>query len=73
MPKVIVDKVYQHYKGNRYRVLYLAKHSETIEDMIVYEALYENPLAKIWVRPLAMFLEDVEVNGTMVPRFTFVG
>ncbi len=64
---------YQHYKGGHYRVLSLAKHSETLEDMVVYEALYENDLGKIWVRPLAMFLEEVEVNGIMVPRFKYLG
>lgn len=63
---------YQHYKGGHYRVLFLAKHSETLEDMVVYEALYENELGKIWVRPLSMFLEEVEVNGTMIPRFKYL-
>ncbi len=65
--------IYQHYKGGRYRVLFLAKHSEALEDMVVYEALYENELGKYWVRPLAMFIEDVEVDGTMVPRFKYLG
>lgn len=63
---------YEHYKGHRYRVLFLAKHSETLEDMVVYEALYENDLGKIWVRPLTMFLEEAEVNGIMVPRFKYI-
>jgi hypothetical protein len=62
---------YEHYKGGRYRVLSLAKHSETLEDMVVYEALYD--VGQIWVRPLAMFIEQVEVNGIMVPRFKYLG
>lgn len=64
---------YQHYKGNFYRVIGIAKHSETLEELVVYEALYENPDGKLWVRPLKMFLEKVEINGKKVPRFKFVG
>ncbi|OGG93781.1 hypothetical protein A2609_00850 [Candidatus Kaiserbacteria bacterium RIFOXYD1_FULL_47_14] len=63
--------VYEHYKGKKYRVIGVAKHSETLEDMVVYEALYENKLSKLWTRPLAMFLEEVDVNGTRVPRFKY--
>lgn len=64
---------YQHSKTrNFYRVIAIAKHSETLEDLIVYEALYENPLGKIWVRPLKMFIENVEINGKLVPRFKFI-
>ncbi len=55
--------IYEHYKGKKYRVIGVAKHSETLEDMVVYEALYGNDLSKLWVRPLKMFLEEVEVNG----------
>lgn len=65
--------VYEHYKGKKYRVLGVAKHSESLEDMVMYEALYENELAKFWVRPLAMFLEEVEIDGQRVPRFTYIG
>ena len=60
--------VYEHYKGKQYQVLGVAHHSETMEELVVYEALYETEM-KLWVRPLAMFLEEVEVNGEMVPRF----
>lgn len=49
--------IYQHYKGKKYRVIGVAKHSETLEDMAVYEALYENELSKLWIRPLKMFCE----------------
>jgi hypothetical protein len=65
--------LYRHYKtGNTYRVIALGKHSETLEEMVVYEAQYDNPESKIWVRPRGMFEEDVEWpkgSSSMVPRF----
>lgn len=64
--------IYKHYKGKEYRVIGVAKHSETLEDLVVYEALYDNDLAKLWVRPKNMFLEVVEINGTKISRFEFV-
>ncbi len=60
-------KKYRHFKGKEYFVLYLAKHSETLEDLVVYQALYGE--RGIWVRPLSMFLEQVEVDGKLVNRF----
>lgn len=62
--------IYEHYKGNRYEVLGIAKHSETLEEMVIYRALYGDMDA--WVRPLKMFTEEVEVKGEMIPRFKFV-
>jgi hypothetical protein len=64
--------VYQHYKGNKYLVMGIAKHSETLEKMVVYVTLYENEESKLWARPLAMFLEEVEYEGVKQPRFKFV-
>ena len=65
---------YRHSKtGNFYRVIGVAKHSETGEDFVVYECIYENPKSKLWVRPLKMFLEEVEINGKKVHRFEYVG
>ena len=61
---------YRHYKGHLYEVTGTAHHSETIEDMVIYKALYGD--FGIWVRPLKMFLEDVEVNGKVQKRFEFV-
>lgn len=61
--------IYQHYKGNKYLVLGIAKHSETLEDLVVYCTLYENEKSALWVRPLKMFLEDVVVDGQKVARF----
>ena len=62
---------YRHYKGGRYEVVCIAKHSETHEDMVVYRAVedYPDACAMIWVRPLAMFTEQIEVEGVMIPRF----
>lgn len=65
-----IGKKYRHFKGNEYLVLHLAKHSETLEDLIVYQALYGE--RGIWVRPLAMFEEKVEINGKLVNRFEVV-
>ncbi len=65
--------IYQHVKsGNQYRVHFIAKHSETLEDMVVYEALYENDKSKFWVRPANMFTEEVLIDGVKKPRFIFV-
>lgn len=66
-PSIQIGKKYKHFKGNQYLVLHLAKHSETLEDLVVYQALYGEQ--GIWVRPLAMFLEQVEVGGKQVRRF----
>lgn len=61
---------YRHYKNKDYRVVSLAKHSETLEDMVVYNALYGDE--GVWVRPLKMFTEKVVVNGKEMPRFLFI-
>jgi len=66
---------YKHYKGNFYEVLSIAYHSETEEKMVVYRALYDSEKYEenaIWVRPLKMFLEDVELDGVKVLRFKLV-
>lgn len=63
--------LYRHYKGHDYRVLGLARHSETLEPLVVYRALYGEH--DLWVRPHAMFLETVNHGGQTVPRFAFVG
>ena len=59
---------YRHFKGNEYEVLYIAKHSETLEPMVVYRALYGE--RGIWVRPASMWNEIVERDGQALTRFT---
>jgi len=61
---------YRHFKGNEYVVLYNAAHSETLEHMVVYQAMYGE--CGIWVRPSSMWNETVEYNGRIVKRFEFV-
>lgn len=67
----ILPGKYQHFKGKHYAVLYIATHSETMEQYVVYRQLYGN--GDVWVRPLKMFQEFVEVEGKRVPRFTYIG
>lgn len=62
---------YRHFKGNEYEVIGIAKNSETLEDMVVYKALYGD--GGLWVRPLAMWNETVEVNGKTLKRFEYIG
>jgi hypothetical protein len=61
---------YRHFKGGEYLVLGIARHSETLEPQVIYQALYGE--RGWWVRPLTMFCEKVDLNGTRVPRFEFV-
>ena len=62
---------YRHFKGGEYEVLGMATHSETLEPMVVYQALYGE--RGLWVRPAAMWTEQVEREGKTMPRFTYVG
>ena len=62
---------YRHYKGNEYTVLGIAKHSETLEPMVVYRAEYGE--RGLWVRPAELFAETITVNGVTVPRFAYLG
>ena len=68
---VVIGGLYQHYKGNKYRVTGVAKHSETLQKLVVYQAQYGNK--EMWVRPYDMFCEMVTVNGCEVPRFKYIG
>lgn len=63
--------IYKHFKGNKYELLYIAKHSESLEEMVVYKALYGD--GGIWVRPLSMWNEFVEADGRQVKRFEYIG
>jgi hypothetical protein len=62
---------YRHYKGREYLVIGIARHSETLEPLVIYQALYGE--RGLWVRPVAMFLETVPVDGRNVARFTYIG
>ncbi|MEG1862689.1 MAG: DUF1653 domain-containing protein [Oscillospiraceae bacterium] len=62
--------IYRHFKGNEYELLYIAKHSETLEDMVVYKALYGE--GGIWVRPAEMFFEEITRDGKTFPRFQYI-
>lgn len=62
--------IYEHYKGFRYKIIGVARHSETLEELVVYQALYAE--SSIWVRPLDMFLENVLIDGKPHPRFKLV-
>ena len=62
---------YRHFKGNEYEVLHLATHSETLEPMVVYRALYDE--RGVWVRPASMWNETVERDGKTYQRFTYIG
>jgi len=62
-------KLFNHYKNKPYKYVGLAKHSETLEDMVIYETRFENKLGKLWVRPKEMFFESIEINGVQTPRF----
>ena len=62
---------YRHFKGNEYEVLYVAKHSETLEEMVVYRALYGE--GGVWVRPSAMWEEEIERDGKRFKRFEYIG
>lgn len=64
---IIINGLYEHYKGFRYKVLAIAHHSETLEELVVYQALYGEQ--EVWVRPLAMFLESVTIDGKSQSRF----
>ena len=70
MEKVKLGR-YRHFKGNEYEVIAIAKHSETLEEMVVYRALYQD--GGYWVRPVNMFLETVARDGKEQKRFEYIG
>ncbi len=67
---------YRHFKGKEYQVLGIAHHTEANEPLVVYRALYDHPefdKNALFVRPLAMFVGEVEIEGKMIPRFVYIG
>jgi cyclomaltodextrinase len=70
-----INGLYEHYKKKQYRVLGIARHSENLELHVIYQALYNCPEfgnQPIWIRPLKMFTEEININGVNVPRFKYV-
>lgn len=63
--------LYKHYKGNLYNVLGIARHSEDLSELVVYQSLYND--YRLWARPKDLFLSTIELNGKEQPRFEFVG
>jgi len=71
MEEVQIGGLYRHFKGNEYKVIGVAKHSETLEEFVVYQALYGEH--GIWIRPKEMFFQKIERDGKMIPRFEYIG
>ena len=72
MKYMLAQDIYEHYKGKRYTLIGIAKHSETLEEYVIYKALYTDPdfgEGQIWIRPKEMFFGTVEVDGKEVERF----
>ena len=73
--KVPPGALFEHFKGKKYKILGVARHSETLEMCVVYQALYNNAEFgdhAVWVRPLKMFLENVVIDGKEIPRFRLI-
>lgn len=68
---IIIGGLYQHYKGNQYKVIGTGRHSETLEKFVIYKACYGNE--ELWIRPYDMFCENITVNGTVTERFKYLG
>ncbi len=67
---------YEHYKGKQYEVIGLARHSETLEEFVIYKALYDSKEFgdnAFWIRPKLMFLENINIGGKEIPRFKYIG
>lgn len=67
-----IGATYEHYSGKQYKVMAIANHSEDLQKYVVYQGLYNDPVFgsnPVWIRPVVMFMETVEKNGKIVPRF----
>ena len=69
--QALVGREFVHFKGKRYRLVAVAKHSETLEPIVVYRALYGE--GGVWVRPASMWNEEIERDGKRIRRFTYIG
>lgn len=75
LPKIKIGR-YRHYKGKEYEVIGIAKHSETLDNLVVYRALYESKEFgdnALWIRPATMFLEKLSIDGKKISRFKYIG
>lgn len=70
--KIIKMGVYRHFKGGEYRVIGVAKHSETLDSLVIYEALYENKESKLWARPCSDFMGYKIIDGKRIKRFKWI-
>ncbi len=68
--KSIKPGIYEHFKGAKYKVLGVVRHSETLEEMVLYEHMFGDH--STWIRPIDMFLEQVENDGKKIPRFKYI-
>ncbi|MFO0704053.1 MAG: DUF1653 domain-containing protein [Patescibacteria group bacterium] len=69
---MIKPGIYKHFKGGKYKVHFVAKNSENLEEFVVYEALYENKDGKYWIRPAKMFDDEKMNDGKLVKRFQYI-
>lgn len=69
MSQATNTRFFKHYKNKPYKLLGIARHSETLEEMALYESLYDNKLGRLWVRPKEMFFENIEIDKVIKPRF----
>lgn len=67
---IVVGGLYKHYKGTQYKILGIGRHSESLEELVVYQAL--NGENEIWIRPIEMFIETLSINGQSLPRFQLI-
>ena len=67
---IIVNGIYQHYKGVLYKVIGIASHSETLEKLVIYISLTNDLL---WARPISMWCEEIVIDGVIYPRLTYIG
>ena len=70
MDTVKIGGRYRHYKGNEYTVIGIAKHSESLEELVIYRALHGD--GQLWARPISMFTESVLLDGRTIPRFALL-
>lgn len=73
MTELVRNGIYRHFKGKNYRLIDIVRHSETLEELVLYEALYENELGRLWVRPLNLFVGYTEQAGKLIKRFEYIG